>query len=114
MAPGPALAVKLEARLRTILTVCAIAFGVLAIALGAGYFVSRPVTLKLAVPNYDTASQKVFGGDAGSSPPSASRCGWRSCRRPTLARRSSHSNGAALISPSPAPRRCCAPRCRPP
>ena len=60
MAPGPAFAVKLEARLRTILTACAIALGVVAVALGAGYVVSLPVTLKLAVPSYDTASRKLF------------------------------------------------------
>ena len=46
--------------MRTILTVCAIALGVVAVALGAGYVVSLPVTLKLAVPNYDTASRKLF------------------------------------------------------
>ena len=46
--------------LRTILTVCAVALGVVAVALGAGYVVSLPVTLKLAVPNYDTASRKLF------------------------------------------------------
>ena len=54
------MAVKPEARLRTILIVCAVALGVVALALGAGYVVSLPVTLKLAVPNYDTASRKLF------------------------------------------------------
>ena len=46
--------------MRSILIAWAVALGVVAVALGAGSVISLPVTLKLAVPTYDTASRKLF------------------------------------------------------
>jgi TRAP-type uncharacterized transport system substrate-binding protein len=46
--------------MRSILIACAVALGVVAVALGAGYVIGLPVTLKLAVPTNDTASRKLL------------------------------------------------------
>lgn len=46
--------------MRTILVVAAIALGVIALLLGAGYVATLPATLKVAVPNHDNASRRMF------------------------------------------------------
>ena len=46
--------------MRTVLAIVAVALGAVALLLGAGYILTLPTTLRLAVPDHDTASRRLF------------------------------------------------------
>src|SRR5437868_9503658 len=50
--------------MRKFLLTATVALGGVAMALAAGYVASLPVTLKVQVPNHDTASRKLFDAAA--------------------------------------------------